>query len=44
MRKGLLKNKSPEIRDKIIKGRARHLEREIEAFKNNIEKVKKCKK
>lgn len=35
--KGFLKNASPEIREKIIDGRIRHLEREIKEFKSQLQ-------
>jgi len=35
--KGVLKNApSPEIRQRIIEGRIKHLEKEIQAFEKNI--------
>ena len=38
--KGLLKNApSPEIRQKIIEGRVRHLQTEIKAFQDQINKI-----
>lgn len=38
--KGILKNApNDEVRQRIIDGRIRHLEKEIQAFENNIEKI-----
>ena len=37
--KGILKNASPEIRQRIIEGRARHLQGEIDAFEKGLERM-----
>jgi RHS repeat-associated protein len=37
--KGTLKNAPEELRDKIIAGRIKHLEKEIQTFRENIEKI-----
>ncbi|SDL31440.1 RHS repeat-associated core domain-containing protein [Pedobacter steynii] len=42
--KGTLKNAPEELRAKIIAGRVKHLEKEIQTFRENIEKIQNKKK
>lgn len=37
---GILKNASPEIRQRIIEGRVRHLENEIQNFRSQIAAIR----